>query len=250
MKANLNDFISYLNDQIGQPYVWGAQGTKLTMTNYVSIIDRREEKESNRKAAKKYCKKLFDSGKKELRAYDCSGLGMYYLENLHHIYDYDMSANSLLAKCEPASVAKRGYFVFHHNGKKATHIGYMVSDTEVIHAKGRSYGVVRERFKSGSQWNRIGKPKCIDFEQPEPERYIFMRELKYGDSGQDVIEMKKLLIEKGFGKNITIDKPSSRNFRGETRRRVKEYQKSVNIKADGVAGHDTLVSLGGVWLGE
>lgn len=250
MKASLNDFINYLEKQVGQPYVWGCQGTKLTRENYISVIDRREEKESNRKKAKRYCVERFDKGEATLRAYDCSGLGMYYLQNLHHIFKDDMSANGMLSTCEPMGVAKRGYWVFHHNGKKATHIGYMVSDTEVIHAKGREYGVIREKFKSGSQWNRIGKPKCIEFDQPEPERYIFMRVLKYGDSGQDVIEMKKLLIEKGFGKNITVDKPSSRNFRSETKRRVKEYQKSVNIKADGIAGHDTLVSLGGVWLGE
>ena len=44
----------------------------------------------------------------------------------------------------------------------------MVNDGEVIHAKGRAYGVVRERFKA-SYWHWVGKPKCIAFEEPEPE---------------------------------------------------------------------------------
>lgn len=245
MKANLNDFVSYLNDQIGQPYVWGAQGTKLTKENYVSIIDRREEKESNRKAAKKYCKKLFDSGKKELRAYDCSGLGMYYLQNLHHIYDYDMSANSMLRKCEEVKTAKRGYWVFHWNGSKATHIGYMVSDTEVVHAKGRAYGVVKEKFKKGTQWNRIGKPKCFKFD----EQFIFTRPLKYGDVGEDVVEMKKLLIVRGFSEGISTNKSSSKNFRSATRKMVKAFQYSVGLNETGIANAETLTMMGGVFRG-
>lgn len=35
----LKEFNDYLTDQIGQPYVWGGQHTKLTPENYVRIID-------------------------------------------------------------------------------------------------------------------------------------------------------------------------------------------------------------------
>ena len=80
--------------------------------------------------------------------------------------------------------------------------------------------------------------------------YIFTRVLKYGCSGQDVIELKKLLIAKGFSKGISVDKSSSKNYYSATKRNVKNYQKSVGLKADGIAGHDTIISLGGVWLGD
>ena len=241
----IEEFIKYLKDQIGQPYVWGAQGTELTRADYKRIIDRREEKESNRKAAKKFCEKKFAEGHSVLRAYDCSGLGMYYLQNLHHIYDYDMSANSMLCKCEQVSTAKRGFWVFHWNGKKATHVGYMVTDTEVVHAKGRSYGVVREKFKKGTQWNRIGKPKCFKFD----ETFRFNRVLKYGMKGEDVIEMKKLLIKAGFGDGITVNTASSQNFKSRTRHAVKAFQKAAGLKVDGICGKDTIIRLGGTWDG-
>ena len=39
----LNEFIKYLTEQIGQPYLWGGQHTKLTTDNYVEIIHKRED---------------------------------------------------------------------------------------------------------------------------------------------------------------------------------------------------------------
>ena len=75
----LNEFITYLNEQVGQPYLWGGQHTKLTPSNYISVIAKREAKEENQKLVETYCKKKFDSGIDVLYAYDCSGLGVYWL---------------------------------------------------------------------------------------------------------------------------------------------------------------------------
>lgn len=251
-QVNLDDFIRYLNDQVGMPYVWGGQHLMLTPDNYVSVITRREKDEKHRKNAIGFCEKCFAKGMTTLFAYDCSGLGMYWLENVTHTYKSDMTANGMMGKCQIVSEPKRGYWVFRANEDgRATHIGYMVSDTELIEAKGRAYGVVRTKYKK-SAWSKIGKPECIDFNEPVPgpETYIFARNLKYGCIGSDVIELKKLLIEHGLGSGITVDTAASKCFGSKTRRRVKEYQKSVHLKADGIAGHDTILSLGGVWLGE
>ena len=247
MKANLNEFIKYLEEQVGQPYLWGGQHTMLTPENYKEVIKKRESNLIHREAAIHYCTSLFNAGALVLFAYDCSGLGMFYLQNYSHVLPHDMSANSMMKLCEMTSVPKKGYWVFRVSDGRATHIGYMVSDTEVIHAKGRAYGVVKERYKS-SYWHRVGITSCVEFE-PAPE-YIFTRNLKYGDSGDDVVELKKLLIEHGFSKGITVNTKNSVNFRSATRRNVKNYQKSVKLKADGIAGHDTIISLGGVWLGD
>lgn len=167
--VRLNDFNAYLNSQVGEPYVWGGQHLKLTPSTYVAIITKKEKDETNRENAIAYCKKRFDQGASVLYAYDCSGLGMYYLENVTHTISHDMSANGMMHECDMVDEPKNGYWVFRLNDGKATHIGYMVSDTEVIHAKGRKYGVVRERF-ARNYWHRIGKPKCFEFECEEPER--------------------------------------------------------------------------------
>lgn len=167
----LTEFILYLESQIGEPYVWGGQHTKLTPSNYIEVITKHEKNEENRVNAIAYCKKKFDDGATELFAYDCSGLGMYWLQNLKHIFKSDMSANSMMAQCDIVSEPKKGYWLFRLNDGKATHIGYMVSDTEVIHAAGRKLGVIKVAY-SKSFWHRIGKPKCFDF---EPKTHLYVR---------------------------------------------------------------------------
>lgn len=168
MKANLTEFNNYLVRQIGEPYLWGGQHTKLTQTTYKAIINKKETSEENAERVIAYCKHLFDLGATELYAYDCSGLGMYFLQNEKHIFSHDLNANRMMQNCEIVDEPKCGYWVFRLNDGKATHIGYMVTDTEVIHAKGRDKGVCRERYVK-SYWHRVGKPNCIEFDNPEPK---------------------------------------------------------------------------------
>ena len=178
----LSEFIQYLTEQIGQPYLWGGQHTELTPENYVAIIHKREDGRGKyadgttyADASIAYCKKLFDRGATVLFAYDCSGLGMYFLQNLHHIYN-DMTADGMMHKCEGVTrqgEPKRGWWVFRLTNSRATHIGYMVSDTELIEAKGRKFGVVKSKWKK-SDWSQWGIPKCMYDEivnppEPQPE---------------------------------------------------------------------------------
>lgn len=195
MKADISAFCSYLDEQIGQVYGWGMQGTLLTPTNYKSVIARHEKDASNRAKVERYCEDKFADGATELRGYDCSGLGMYYLQNLTHTLPHDLSANGMMGQCElTESEPKCGYWVFRVNSDgKATHIGYMVSDTDLIEARGRAYGVVRRRYVK-RDWHRIGKPKCVEFgEQTEPTE----QEQGEPDTPTDQTEVIKLIKVKG-----------------------------------------------------
>lgn len=175
--ANLSDFIQYLKEQIGQPYVWGGQHLKLTPENYEAVIHKREDGRGKyadgttyADASIAYCKKLFKSGATVLYAYDCSGLGMYWLQNLQHLYN-DMTADGMMHKCEGVTrqgEPKRGWWVFRLTKSRATHIGYMVSDTELIEAKGRKFGVVKSKWKK-SDWTQWGIPKVFYDEIVNPE---------------------------------------------------------------------------------
>jgi len=166
-KVKLSEFNTYLNEQVGQPYIWGAQHLKLTESDYISIITRKESDPTYRASAIAFCKKLFDCGATVLYAYDCSGLGMYYLQDVKKVYSHDMSANGMMGQCElTESEPKRGYWLFRVNSDgRATHIGYMVSDTDLIEARGRTYGVVRRRYAK-RDWHKIGKPKCVEWDEP------------------------------------------------------------------------------------
>lgn len=177
----LDQFIEYLLIQVGQPYLWGGQHTKLTPENYVRVIERKEagrggypDGTSYAQAAIDFCKKKFEEGASVLYAYDCSGLGCYWLYNLTHLYKCDVNANTMMGRCmlkdEPP---KRGWWVFRLSGQRASHIGYMIDDEYLIEAKGRKYGVVKTKFRT-KDWACWGIPKVFEKEltsapAPEPE---------------------------------------------------------------------------------
>lgn len=175
----LTEFILYLTEQLGEPYLWGGQHTKLTPENYVEVITRKETDLTHRADAIAFCKKKFDAGADVLYAYDCSGLGCYWLYNLKHLYKGDVTANTMKNRCELVETPpKRGYWLFKLSGKKAVHVGYMVSDTELIEAAGRKYGVVKRDFKA-KDWSCWGIPAVFRDEivepqpvPPEPEQYV------------------------------------------------------------------------------
>ena len=179
MERTLNGFIEYLKAQVGEPYLWGGQHTKLTPENYVRVIERKEagrggypDGTSYAQAVIAFCQRKFAAGADVLYAYDCSGLGCYWLCNLTHLYRSDVNANTMMGRCilkdEPP---KRGWWVFRLSGKRASHIGYMIDDRYLIEAKGRRYGVVKTRFRA-KDWACWGIPKIFEKEltpQPEPE---------------------------------------------------------------------------------
>ena len=190
-KGDIGLFNSYLLSCVKMPYVWGGQHTKLTPENYVQIIEKKEagrgsysDGQTYAQAAIAYCKKMFEQGYTVLYAYDCSGLGMYWLQNLMHILPSDVNTNALWHRCEDADEPRNGYWVFRvkdlskpRKQQVASHIGYCVEINgaiHIIHAKGRKYGVVDELWsQTKKSWHHIGIPDCMDFsaaqEDPEPE---------------------------------------------------------------------------------
>lgn len=184
MDKTVNGFIEYLKAQIGEPYLWGGQHTRLTPENYVRIIEKKEADRggytggpSYADAAIDFCRKKFEEGASVLYAYDCSGLGCYWLCNLTHLYRCDVNANTMMGRCElKEDRPQRGWWVFRlaEGQNRASHIGYMIDDEYLIEAKGRKYGVVKTKFRT-KDWHRWGIPKVFESEltsapapQPEP----------------------------------------------------------------------------------
>lgn len=157
----LNDFIEYLKEQLGQPYLWGGQHTKLTPENYISVIEKREKGDKKKvEAVVAYCDKKFAQGNDILYAYDCSGLGCYWLYNLQHLYKSDVNANTMMGRCielDTPEPPMKGWWVFRLDGSRAVHIGYMIDDEYLIEAKGRAYGVVKTKWRE-DDWDCWGIP--------------------------------------------------------------------------------------------
>ena len=184
--AQLNQFIQYLHDQTnicqvngkwyGQPYVWGGQHYELTPSNYEARIHAREadtggypDGTTYEEAAKAYCRRLFNAGMNVLYAYDCSGLGCYWLYNVSGIFP-DTNADGMMRRCTLYQKdPKRGWWCCKVNSNgRATHVGFMVDNTHVIEADGRKTGVIIREWKKSQGWKKWGIPKIWEGVIPAP----------------------------------------------------------------------------------
>lgn len=249
MQLNLNDYISYLETQVinHSIYVWAAQGQGYNVISD-EWIRKMETSEVNANRAIKFWHKQVDAGYgKVLRAFDCSGLGMCYLMSKMPIID--MTADRMYRDlCEPITKAqlRRGDWVFKQDstGKK-THVGYIVdSDLRVIEAQGRDAGVVKRSLGS-NKWNCYGRPKM--FKMDIEAVWVVTRVLRRGCHGEDVKEMQRRLIERGFSCGSA---GADGKFGGATEKAVIAFQKATWPKDksewDGIAGRKTLTALGAV----
>lgn len=236
---------NYLQEQVdnGSIYLWGGQGEhRDTLTD--AYIKGRETSSSNAKRVINLRDKRIKAGYKDFRAYDCSGLAVYKLLSSGEISS-DMTAHGIYSKCEKIkrSELKAGDFVFRLKDGHAHHIGYVVDDLKVIHAKGRDVGVVLETLNrnGASYWDGYGRSPWVEEYKPE-EKYIFSRNLKKGMKGEDVKQLQMLLNANEFncGSADSV-------FGSNTLKAVKKCQKAHKLKADGIAGKNTIKALGGVW---
>lgn len=151
-------FLELLREQVGQGiYVWGGNGEILDDPDHlIEWVEKHETSGENlRRVIRMYLKRC-ESGVREIRAFDCSGLVYWALHDLD-LLNTDVSSRGLYALCRPIqkSELRPGDLVFHHDGKQIVHVGVCDGDAE-IECRGRDYGVVRNRRPKG-YWNRFGR---------------------------------------------------------------------------------------------
>ena len=249
-KGNLNEFIAYLEEQVKNHsiYIWGAQGQGYpTLTE--SWIKKKESGSNLTNALKTYNAAVKAGFEKSCKAFDCSGLGMYWLQNLKKLSNSDMNANGMKGKCTiiQKNHVKKGDWLFRcytsgSNKGRAYHIGYMVSDTDFVEARGRAYGVVKRKLADvGTYWNTFGRPSYfiddIDTKEEQIEHASFNRVLKKGFKGDDVRELQILL--NGAGDSIGVDG----SFGSKTQAAIKAFQKRIRLAATGTADARTIAAL-------
>lgn len=190
-----------------------------------------------------------------VRVCDCQGLLDAFLGN-------DVKANNCYTSyCTEKGACDKisrpyviGEAVFMGKATEKTHVGWVCGFDKnknplVVESRGLKYGVVITKL-FGRGWDYRGlMTKKFTYDdapvQPDPDVFIFYRELKRGMKGQDVVELKKLLIAKGYKDGITIDTKTSPNFGPTTKTLVKQFQADNGLTVDGIAGPQTITALGG-----
>ena len=174
----LNEFCDYMSKFIGENraivgiYVSGGQGEQAPKLSD-KWITRMEQDPANRQRAIVAYHKAQENLKpgQTIRAFDCSGLIMYFLQNQKGISD-DRTARGIYSTlCTPINreMLYPGDLVFRADKTgKIAHCGivYAVNDdyADILESKGRDYGVVLSYFniKNGYEWNRYGRLKCLE----------------------------------------------------------------------------------------
>ena len=245
----LNEFIDYLKHEVEvhSIYVIGAQGQRGKEVTEPWIRYRERENQRNADRAVRFWKKQVAAGYGDvLGAFDCSGLGMYWLQNVKGIYPSDLNANGMYSKCSTKLTKdqlKKGDWVFVDTNGRKTHIGYIVDDNlTVIESRGRDYGVVSGKLDS--RWTHFGRPDCFKEEiegNMSELSIVIRRNLKKGLSGDDVKVLQTYLNKNGYG--LTVDG----EFGTKSYEAVKKYQQSQKLTADGIDGKNTITALGLIW---
>ena len=192
---------------------------------------------------------------------DCQGVEDYFSKsdaNARGNYKNYCTAKGLCSAISRPYVLGEAVF----NGateSTITHVGFVCGflpngDVLVFEERGLLYGFVVTRMSKRAWTYRGLMTKRYEYNneegQPEVEGgYIFTRLLQYGCVGDDVVELKKLLIADGYSAGITTTSAKNRNFLGTTRKRVREYQADNGLTVDGKAGRNTITALGGRWAG-
>lgn len=248
----LNKFISYLEEQVRNHgiYVWGGQGEQGNKINE-AWIRKRENSTANAARAIAFWRKQVLAGYGDvLRAFDCSGLGVYFLMK-EGLLSADTTADGLLRKCARIFQGdlRRGDFVFKVDDKgKAYHIGYIVDDAlNVIEAQGRDTGVIKSPLKG---WNAYGRPPFFSAvvtpapaPAPAPKSRVLTLVKPY-IQGSDVAALQTALKTRGYAVG-TIDGV----FGPLANKAVRKFQKKAKLVVDGKAGPKTNAALGLEWRG-
>ena len=236
-------------------YLYGTRGQVCTQHLLDSRYDSYYKKQHwDRSEYDKVTDGWVDKG---VHVTDCEGLLDAYLGN-------DVKANTnYTSYCTSKGKIKDisrpyvvGEAVFMGTATNKTHVGWICGFDKnnsplVVESIGIEYGVVITKY-NGRGWDYRGlMTKKFSYEDAQEQDkqivFIFYRDLKKGMKGEDVVQLKKLLINKGYRDGITINTSTSKNFGPATKKIVKEYQADNGLTIDGVAGRQTIESLGGIY---
>lgn len=244
----LKEFITYLEKEVSNHsiYVIGGQGQRGAAVTEPWIRAREKEARNADRAVafwEMQCKAGYGS---ILGAFDCSGLGMYWLQNTKQLYKSDMTAHGMCSKCTniQKEQLKKGDWVFITNATgRIVHIGYIVDDElNVIESRGRDWGVCKGPLTT--RWNRYGRPEIFRDEiegGTAQSATTNARTMRKNDSGDDVCTLQKTLIAHGYP---LAKYGADGSFGAETHSAVLAFQKAAGLTADGIVGIKTATALG------
>lgn len=250
MTGKQETIIQTAGDLLGCPYVYGAWGATCTTKlrkKYAAL------RPSQAAITFKRCQQLRPSNPKSSctgckyqgkLAFDCRGFVHYVLKAA----GIEISGQAVGTQWTGKNWAEKGDIgampdliaaVFIKSDGKWKHVGLHLGGGKIIHCSGE----VKEDVVSGERsWTHYAIPLGLytaeEIAEAHKKRGKFMRIMKKGCQGEDVRALQQMLNSLGFvcGKADGI-------YGTNTEATVKAFQAMSGIKADGIAGPDTLAIL-------
>lgn len=91
---------------------------------------------------------------------------------------------------------KKGDWLFEVTNNRATHIGFAISNTEAIEARGRDYGVCKSTIDK-RKWNYFGR-SVLMANEIKVGTDIITNTIKKSSKGDEVISVQLALISHGY----------------------------------------------------
>jgi hypothetical protein len=237
---------------VGHPYIFAASGQKCTP-------EYRQQQMKSKPAyaakIKAYCPVL--SGKQATcagckyeddPAYDCSGLTMRAAKavgvSMPHGASSQWNGDYWSDKGPISTLPKdKNCFLFERAASASPmgHVGFKVSETEAVEARGHAYGVVKTKIKDRpwTDWAILKDAPPFTEEEKQLQDQIElanMPTLKKGSKGEYVKRMQNLLIAKGFTLPMF---GADGDFGKETLQALKDFQTAISLTVDGICGPST-----------
>jgi peptidoglycan hydrolase-like protein with peptidoglycan-binding domain len=231
-------------------YIYGTSGEKCTQ----AILDRSFRTYYSKNGRTKAEFDRATAGWLAIGVYvsDCQGIEDAYS---HAQTNADGNYRNLCTDKGLCSAINRPYVlgeaVFNGSNSKKTHVGWVCGfmsngDVLVMECRGLDYGFIITQMSKrpwkyrGLMTKRYEYDKAATAPAPSGSAFVFTRQLQNGCTGEDVKELKKLLVAKGY---TNLDVNNDR-FLGETENTVKAFQKANGLDVDGVVGPQTYGALG------
>lgn len=257
IKVKLDDWLEYLESQINVTlYVWGAND-ELCVNLLNKLVEMERANHSDAEAFKNIGRTLTLLQKRllvgcdmlKIHCADCSGLAVGFLLK-NGIIKSDTSADGFYQMLKKRSIkisdVKPGDYLFRGTEGKKTHIGYAVSNKWAVESKDHDVGVVKTLIAERG-WGWACRPDWYEGDEPEPEKPVLTRELKYTNPmmrGDDVCEVQEKLNAGGYNCG-EVDGV----FGKKTDIAVRNFQTDNGLTVDGIVGRNTAIALGFDWEG-
>lgn len=198
----LEEWLNYLKEMLnnGSIYVRGAQGQFGDNITDKWIAQREYNDSANIKRVKVFYNKRIAEGydPKQIHAFDCSGLGMYFIQNIKGIHKTDLTSYGMINLCTKIKrgdvVAGDWCFKTDSNGK-INHVAYAIDDKNVIEARGRDYGVCVSAIEDRG-FTIFGRPNFLkeeiekSQENPYEKIYLALQRLK-----QEIENISEIVVD-------------------------------------------------------